>query len=87
VVSRKPRLVQPAEPAHVYESVPRKGGGRTHLMPVSFLGSEVEAPEGYRHISFWIMPMLVNTDIWGRPQSIGVIESRAVAVDVTVTPR
>jgi hypothetical protein len=74
----------PAEPAQVYASYPRQGGGRTHLMPVTLWGGEVIAPDGYKGASAWIVPMMVHTGPFGEPLSVGVVEGRAVNVE---TPR
>lgn len=71
------------EPAQVYASYPRAGGGRTHLMPVTLWGSEVIAPAGHRNIAAWIVPMLVQTGPFGEPLSVGVIDGRAVHVETS----
>lgn len=74
------RSLQP-QPATVYESYARLGGGRTHLMPVTLWASEVTAPDGYQHVSAWIVPMFVETDSYGLPLCVGMIEGRAVNVE------
>ena len=78
VVIRKPLKI---EPAQVYQSVPCPGGGRMHLMPVTLWGGEVIAPDGYRGVSAWIVPMYVTTDRWGQPLAVGVIDGRAINVE------
>ena len=71
------------EPAEVYGSYPREGGGRTHLMPVTLWASEVVLPAGVSSVSAWIVPMMVQTGFRGEPLSVGIVEGRAVHVDTT----
>lgn len=67
-------------PARVYASYPRKGGGRTHLMPVTLWASEVRTPTR-TNVSAWIVPMLVQTGPLGDPLSVGIVEDRVVHVE------
>lgn len=71
------------EPAQVYASYPRVGGGRTHLMPVTLWASEVESPTAVG-VSAWIVPMMVHTDKLGMPLSVELVLSNSVHVE---TPR
>ncbi len=79
----KRKRVEVAEPAQVYASYPRQGGGRTHLMPVTLWGREVQTPIS-QSASAWIVPMVVHTGPFGEPLSVGVVEGRSVNVE---TPR
>jgi hypothetical protein len=79
VVIRKPLKI---EPATVYASYPRQGGGRSHLMPVTLWASEVSTPTA-RNVSAWIVPMIVHTGPFGDPLSIGIVEDRVVHVETS----
>lgn len=68
------------EPARVYASYQRKGGGRTHLMPVTLWASEVIAPTS-RTASAYIIPLMVHTGPFGEPVSLEIAESRCVRVE------
>lgn len=65
----------------LYRSTPRVGGGRTHLMPVILTAAEVIAPDGHKHITEWIVPMVVQTARGGEPLSVWADESCAVYLE------
>lgn len=77
------RQPPPAEPAQVYASYPRNGGGRTHLMPVTLWASEVETPTAVG-VSAWVIPMMVHTGTRGEPLSVGLSLTNSVHVETTV---